>query len=233
MRALHHTGAYVSGAYVGPDMIGACLAVVARGKDDDGSWHTHLHSHVAGAIPGRADRGVGTALKVHQRAWALQNGIDRIEWTFDPLVRRNARLNLMKLGGVATGYHANFYGAMEDGINAGDESDRFILRWDIASDRVDAAMSGQRVAPQRAELVALGAQFALDATSGEPRVVACEAPVRLVPLPEDIVAMRGMDRALSLRWRAAVREAVEPVVRAGGRVVALTAEGDYVMEVAS
>ena len=169
---------------------------------------------------------------MHQRAWALEQDVDRIEWTFDPLVRRNARLNLVKLGGVASAYHVNFYGAMPDGINEGDASDRFILQWDLASDRVAAAMAGELEAPTRESLLAIGAEIAVDASqSGEPVSYAATAPVRLIALPEDILAMRGTDKALSLRWREAVRDAVAPVVSAGGRVVSLTVEGDYVMEV--
>jgi predicted GNAT superfamily acetyltransferase len=231
MRALHHAGAYVGGAYVGEEMVGSCLAFVARSRDVGGGWHTHLHSHIAGALPGRADRGLGTALKVHQRAWALAHGIDLIEWTFDPLVRRNARLNLVKLGGVAVEYHVDFYGEMSDGVNAGDESDRFILRWELASERVDAALSGMSAPPTREALIALGAEQALADVDGEPRVRAASAPVRLVALPEDIVGVRAADPARAARWRAAVREVVAPVVSAGGRAVSLTSEGDYVLEV--
>ena len=42
-------------------------------------------------------------------------------WTFDPLVSRNARFNLTKLGAHAVEYLPDFYGAMEDGINSNDE----------------------------------------------------------------------------------------------------------------
>lgn len=232
VRALHHSGAYVSGAYEGDRIVAACLAFVGRGLEPDGTWHTHLHSHVAATMPGMTDRGLGTALKVHQRSWALDHGIDRIEWTFDPLVRRNARLNLVKLGGTAVRYYVDFYGAMEDGLNAGDESDRFILRWDIASDRVVEALDGTLEPTSRAALLALGAEVAVGVgDDGSPVVQDVDAPVRLVALPEDIVAMRGSDPAAARRWRAAVRAAVEPVVRAGGRAVSLTAEGDYVLEV--
>ena len=234
MRALHHAGGYVSGAYVGEKMVASCLGFVGRSRDDDGTWHTHLHSHVAGTLPGYGDRGIGTALKLHQRGWALERDFDRIEWTFDPLVRRNARLNLTKLGGVAVDYVADFYGEMADGINSGDPSDRFILRWDIGSERVADALAGDTVTATRDELVALGAQEALHVNpDGEPLVLPATSPVRLVAVPEDIVAIRAADPALALRWRLALREAVEPVVGDGGRVVSQTVEGDYVMEVSS
>ena len=78
-------------------------------------------------------RNVGYALKLHQRAWALQRGIATITWTFDPLVRRNAYFNLAKLGVRATRYLPNFYGAMQDPINAGDDTDRLLVDWDLAS----------------------------------------------------------------------------------------------------
>jgi predicted GNAT superfamily acetyltransferase len=234
MRALHHAGGYVGGAYAGDRMVGSCLGFVGRSLDPDGRWHTHLHSQVAAALPGFGDRGIGAALKLHQRGWALGEGLDRIEWTFDPLVRRNARLNLMKLGGVAVSYLPDFYGEMADDINAGDPSDRFILQWDIASERVESALAGELPALTREAFFALGAEAALRVGADEePVVVASEAPVRLVAVPADIVAMRKADPGLASRWRLAVREVIEPVVSAGGRVVAQTVEGDYVVEVVS
>jgi predicted GNAT superfamily acetyltransferase len=57
--------------------------------------------------------------------------------------------------------------------------------------------------------------------------------VRIVAVPEDIIAIRRSDPGLASRWRLALREAVEPVVSKGGRVIAQTVEGDYVMEVSS
>ena len=62
-------------------------------------------------------------------------------WTADPLVRGNAFFNLVKLGATMVAYHENFYGLLEDGLNAGD-SDRVVLRWDLASDRAVRAAEG-------------------------------------------------------------------------------------------
>ncbi len=232
LRAIEHAGGYVGGAYDGDRMVGSCLAIVGRSQGEHG-WHTHLHSHVAAALPGFADRGIGTSLKLHQRAWALRHDIDRIVWTFDPLVRRNARLNLVKLGGVGVEYLVDFYGVMDDALNAGDESDRILLQWDLASSRVADALAGTASPLSRDEWLALGATERLVATDEGPRLHDTESPVILVAVPDDIVDVRRFDLALAKVWRLQVRAALEPVVRAGGRVVGLTTDGSYVVEVGS
>ena len=38
-------------------------------------------------------------------------------WTFDPLVARNARLNLTKLGATVDEYELGFYGVMSDELH--------------------------------------------------------------------------------------------------------------------
>jgi predicted GNAT superfamily acetyltransferase len=90
-----------------------------------------LHSHITGVAPGAQGRGVGRALKQHQREWARAHGLATITWTFDPLVRRNAWFNLVRLGAVGIEYLPDFYGSMSDAVNAGDLSDRLLVRWDV------------------------------------------------------------------------------------------------------
>ncbi|MFM1917368.1 MAG: hypothetical protein RJB01_883, partial [Actinomycetota bacterium] len=122
--ALVHAGGYASVAYIDDVPVGAALGVLGRHRDAQGEWHTHIHSHMAGVLEGFRDRHIGTALKLHQRAWCLAEEIDTVVWTFDPLVKRNARLNIWKLGVTIRGYEVNFYGEMPDAVNAGDPSDR-------------------------------------------------------------------------------------------------------------
>ena len=89
MRALAFAGGYVAGAFAEDRLIGASAGFLAQ---RDGA--THLHSHISGVVAPWQGRHVGVALKHHQRQWALARGIGVIEWTFDPLVRRNAFFNL-------------------------------------------------------------------------------------------------------------------------------------------
>jgi predicted GNAT superfamily acetyltransferase len=98
------------------------------GVDEGG---LHVHSHMLAALPERRHRGVGFALKLAQRAQALDQGIHVVRWTFDPMVARNAWVNLGKLGAVADRFRRDFYGRMTDTLNEGERSDRLMVRWDL------------------------------------------------------------------------------------------------------
>ena len=126
VRALDHDGGYAFGAYEGDELVGASVGFLG-GRPDA----VHLYSHVTGVVARRRGQGVGLALKHHQRAWSLERGIERVVWTFDPLVRRNAAFNITKLGARPVEYLVNFYGRLNDGINRGDESDRLLVEWDL------------------------------------------------------------------------------------------------------
>src|SRR5262249_6048049 len=102
----------------------------------------HLHSHMLATVPEWQSRGVGFALKLAQRAAALDAGFGEVRWTYDPLPARNAWFNLMKLGSEATAFLPEFYGDMTDLLNVGDRSDRFEVRWSLRSNRSAAAASG-------------------------------------------------------------------------------------------
>lgn len=125
LRAMSKAGSYVVGAYQGDRMVGGCV-----GFHEAPEART-LHSHIAGVLPELIGHAIGSALKLHQRAWALHRGITAIEWTYDPLVARNAYFNIVKLGARPTEYLTNFYGAMNDAINGVDDSDRILIRWNL------------------------------------------------------------------------------------------------------
>ena len=48
--------------------------------------------------PEARDRGLGRRLKLYQRSLVAELGVTRMLWTYDPLVARNAHLNLNALG---------------------------------------------------------------------------------------------------------------------------------------
>lgn len=129
LRAIAHAGGAVHTVREGGELVGASAAIFGPSNE--------VYSLVAGAR--RSDRGVGYALKQEQRRWALEKGATVMRWTFDPLVGRNARFNLMKLGATAVEYTVDFYGPMDDGVQGTDETDRLTVEWrlDTASPRAD------------------------------------------------------------------------------------------------
>ena len=222
LRALAHAGSYVVGAFAGTRMVGASAAFFSAPPDPA------LHSHITGVAPGGQHRGIGFALKVHQRAWALARGVPVIVWTFDPLVARNAWFNLAKLGALPTAYLEDFYGPMTDAINAGMASDRLLLTWRLDDPAVAAACAGRprQPAPARA---AGGAEVAVAVgTDLEPVTRETGAPVVTVAVPPDLEALGpGRRRA----WRAEVRRALGGRLAAGAAVTGFLRRPDrYLVE---
>jgi predicted GNAT superfamily acetyltransferase len=215
LRALAHSGCYVAGAYDGDRLLGASVGFLG-GRGDD----VHLHSHITGVAPDAQGRGVGRSLKFHQRAWCLERGIGEVTWTFDPLVRRNGWFNLHQLGAEIVAFERDFYGEMRDGVNAGDHSDRCLVRWELAD------------ASARPALEADGAVPILTADGdGRPVVTAADADgcARRVAVPADGVALRRRDPELAKAWRRAFRDSFGAAWDDGLRVVGMTAAREYVL----
>jgi predicted GNAT superfamily acetyltransferase len=223
LRALAHSGNYIAGARSAGRLIGGIVGWLGGHPPHD----LHMHSHILGVLPGTEARGLGFALKQHQRTWCLERGVGAVEWTFDPLVRRNAYFNLTKLGAEAASYLVDFYGRMDDGINAGDESDRILIRWELTSERARAAAAGQ---PLEERIDESAARVLVVAEDGEPLAHKVSGQMALVQVPDDIVAMRRLQPEVARRWRQAVRSALGDAMSAGYRVTGATREGWYVLQ---
>jgi predicted GNAT superfamily acetyltransferase len=226
LRALTHAGNYLSGAVQDGRMVGALAGFYATGDE------LHLHSHILGVDPRARAGGVGFALKLHQRVWALERKLSRITWTFDPLVSANAYFNVSKLGAEGVEYHANFYGVMPDAINGNDDTDRVLISWQLDSARVARACMGEAVpsgdmvdgAPYALRVLPDGGP-ALDhhvAEDGHGGAVLCA-------LPRDIVAMRRDDPERAAAWRRGLRTVLTGAFAGGLRLQGVTREGVYVL----
>jgi predicted GNAT superfamily acetyltransferase len=227
LRALAYAGNYVAGAFADDRLVGGCVGFFAAP-----AAHA-MHSHIAGVSPRVPGRHVGFALKLHQRAWALSRGVAAITWTFDPLVRRNAYFNVAKLAASPVEYLPDFYGAMDDVINAGDDSDRLLVRWPLTAEPVNRACEGGGPGADAARLRAEGAAVALDvAADGLPAIgdAATRVPTALVRVPLDIEAVRRHDEAAGRRWRRAVRHVLGGLMAGGGQVTGFDRSGWYVVQ---
>lgn len=134
VRAMQGAGVPPLGAVRDGEIVGFVLGFVGAGPDG-----IHVHSHMLAVDPDRQTRGIGRALKLAQRAWALDQGIERMRWTFDPLIARNAHFNINVIGVVADRFHRHYYGDMSDVINRGERTDRLEAVWHLASDEREPA----------------------------------------------------------------------------------------------
>jgi len=197
LQAMIHSGAYLSGAFIDEKCVGAAFAFPATTEG------LHLHSHMTAVLDKYRDKGIGYSLKIDQWQWAKKNNYKEITWTFDPLVARNAKLNLIKLGGDISVYYPNFYGDMPDALNAGDESDRVMASWKVVGDQPVA--KSVITNPDKADT--------------------------LIKIPQDIVAIRREDISENLKWRHKVREEFMRAFEKGGKVVGFSANNEYVVRV--
>lgn len=185
LTALRHAGATVAAAVRGGEAVGACFGFLGW------SGGLHLHSHMTAVRPVARTAGVGYALKLWQRSECLDHGITEMRWTFDPLIRRNAYFNLAKLGVRVVDFQPDFYGEMDDIVNAGDRSDRFEVSWALTGEPTASVTVADPAAP----FVALPEDF--DRVRRE----------------DAAVALRWRERvheAIAEQWRAGMRPEWDP-----------------------
>jgi predicted GNAT superfamily acetyltransferase len=227
MKALAHSGNYVVGARLDGRLVGGLVGWIGGVPPGE----LHMHSHILGIVADIQARGVGFDLKQHQRRWCLDRGLRVVEWTFDPLVRRNANFNLTKLGAEAREYLVNVYGTMADGINAGEESDRLLISWRLDSPGAVAAAEGRPAAPDVDDLLrGEGSVILSVGPRQEPVPAKLTTPVGLCQVPADIVALRQSEPTIARAWRLAAREAMLGALNAGYRVIGATRSGWYVLK---
>lgn len=210
-------------AYAAHDRTGGIVAACMGLLSKDG-----LHSHIAGVSNRTQRRGTGLAVKLHQRAWALDHGIGHITWTCDPIVRRNVAFNIHRLGARVTAFAPHYYGDLRDGLNVGDDSDRFKLVWELDSTETRAA--AQRPLPwlpSRWPTVLRVHDGWVEPVQSAP-AVPCE-----IPVPVDIELIRKTNQPLARQWRRELCAALTRSLGAGGRVAGLSTEGSLVVEAAS
>jgi predicted GNAT superfamily acetyltransferase len=167
-------------------------------------------SHMLAVHPGYRDRGVGRRLKTFQREQVLRAGVAAMFWTFDPLVARNAHLNINRLGVRVVEYVSDMYAATGSELHAFG-TDRFIVSW-----RAD----GTNEAPP-AQASWHDAPLASEQSDG---------PVARIEVPHDVTRLTVQQ---ARTWRAATRGQFVRLLHAGYEVRGFVRDGGrcfYVLE---
>lgn len=240
-----HNGGLVFGAFEGDQLVGFVFGFPGLESLPDGPHPKHC-SHMMGVLPTYRDSGLGFALKRAQWQMARHQGLSRITWTYDPLLSRNAQLNIGKLGAVCNTYLRSQYGEMRDGLNAGLPSDRFQVDWWIRTRRVERRLSKrsrgtlglsqfQQAESQLLYSPATRADGLLQPPAG---FTPLDDRLALAEIPADFMALKSADLALARDWRFFSRELFETCFAAGflvtdfifdrasGRSLYVLADGD-------
>lgn len=194
----------------------------------------HLVSHMMAVDPDYRNQGIGESLKRQQREWAIDKGFEKITWTFDPLEVKNGYLNLTKLGGYVRTYYVSYYGKMQDKINKGMPTDRFLLEWDLLSEQVvNARMKKEKY--KAAEDYPLSLEYRVEGSLPIPgeAVEQKDANITLVPAPKDIQSLKAESFDLALDWRIKIRDVTQRLFSEGYVLVAAIPSehvGFYVLE---
>lgn len=206
------------------ELVGFVLGFPGLYETPDGP-RLKLHSHMLGVHPAHRDQGLGFVLKRAQWQMVRRQGIDRITWTYDPLLSRNAHLNIARLGTVCNTYLRDVYGELRDDLNAGLATDRFQVDWWVNSKRVVRRLS--KTPRRRLDLAHFLAaetpmlnptHLAGDGLARPPAGevdIPEEAPLLLVEIPADFQTLRAAAPSLALEWRQHTRRLFERLFASG------------------
>ena len=217
-----HNGGLVVGAFIEEKLVGFVFGFPGIEFTPDGPRPKHC-SHMMGIRPDQRDLGIGFALKRAQWQMVRHQGLDHITWTYDPLLSRNAYLNIAKLGAVCNTYRRSEYGDMRDGLNAGLPSDRFVVDWWINTRRVERRLGKRPRRPlklenfSKAELQPLYAPHsnANDWLRPPEHFSALNGKLALAEIPSDFSALKDADFSLARDWRFFSRELFETAFAEG------------------
>lgn len=218
LQIVQHVGGVAAGAFGRTERGGGELLGFVFGLTGVREGRPHHWSHMLAVAPEARGRDLGYHLKLYQRRLLLGVGVESVRWTYDPLVSKNAYLNVARLGVRAVRYARDYYGEGEDSeLSAGIGTDRFVVEWRIAEDRV-----AELVERGQPEPVAPEHRAAPVVTADEAE--ATEAPAVRVELPADIQEVRRRSPEEAARWRASTRRTFQALLRRGYRVASFHRE---------
>jgi predicted GNAT superfamily acetyltransferase len=178
-------------------------------------------------------RGKGMGFQLKRAQWQIvrHQGLDRITWTYDPLLSGNAYLNIARLGAVCSTYLREVYGEMRDELNKGLPSDRFEVDWWVNTQRVSRRLGKKaRLRLDLAHILAAGAEV-INPTqinkqgwpvpaevSNFPEAlenVDLVPAILLVEIPADFQALKTDNFELARLWRNHTRLVFEKLFEVG------------------
>ena len=196
--SLLQVATYVGGVVLGAfdpasELVGFLFGITGIEDGEIVHW-----SHLLGVRDSARNLGVGRLLKEAQRAELATRGVRTMYWTFDPLVAKNAHLNLNRLGARVVKYVPDMYGTTSSPLHYGLATDRLV----VSADTQPALPSVPFEAPSMPIPVAT-----TEPRDGDVRLDRAAPPALFgIEIPTDVQQIIGRSPAAAVAWRESVRE---------------------------
>jgi predicted GNAT superfamily acetyltransferase len=229
LLSLARNGGVVHGAFDGDQLIGlliSFLGLESLEAERPAMANLKLVSQRMAVRPEYRDSGIGHDLKLAQRQFAIRQGIRLVTWTYDPLISRNAHLNIRKLGAIVREYLRDYYGTDTGPLSTLGSSDRLFVEWWVTNNRVEQRVDHKRPGLTLDQYLSGGISIlnpAEPALRGylrpAERWLRPSGSLALVEIPDNIYDIRDDDPDLAIAWRLHVRDVFEGLLGPGNYVI--------------
>lgn len=210
LAAATHSGGTLIGAFADGEAVGFAygFAGFERGRP------VH-HSHMLAVKPQYRSHDLGSRLKLAQRDRVLNQGIQLMTWTFDPLQSMNAHFNFAKLGVFADTYYPNFYGSNAASFLHQTGTDRLWVTWSLSHKRTN-----ERIAGNTSRNNFVGSNVIIKSNKDETPGVEnldriSQNDLIAIEIPADINDLQKRNPSVAGGWRHATREAFLKALESG------------------
>ncbi len=198
LQVSQRVGAVAAGAFAADGrLVGFVFGISGVRNGVTAHW-----SDMLAVRPEARGHGLGRRLKLHQRRQLLADGVERACWSYDPLVARNARLNLVELGALPVEYVPDMYGDTGSVLHRGLATDRLIVEWRLRDPAVERIVGGE---PPAVPDAARTAPVVTAPPAGVEPARSPRAPWLRVELPADIEHLKAAAPDEARRWQRHLR----------------------------
>jgi chorismate synthase len=213
LRVAQKVGGVTAGAFdADGHLLGFVFGLTGYSRGRPLHW-----SHMLAVRESARDAGLGIKLKLYQRELLLEHGVETACWTFDPLVAKNAHINLNRLGAVVVEHVENMYGDSNSTLHAGLGTDRFVVEWRLGDKRVARAIAGL----ERPEVTPFATSPVVTDTLRQSPTPGSRVRIEI---PADIYGVLERAPEEAAEWRVRTRGVLQAYLGKGYRVAAFFRE---------
>lgn len=196
LQIVSKMGGVLAGAFDHDQLVGFVFGITGLRGGRVQHW-----SHMLAVHPDYRNSGVGQRLKHHQRTQLQADGVEAMVWSFDPLVARNAHLNLNRLGARVSEYARDLYGRSRSTLHRLG-TDRFLVEWDLGRDTTPATVDDLE------SLDPAIPRLGVEASSFEALPTLPDTDRVAILIPTDVSVLQESDMGTARQWRQATRRSL-------------------------